>query len=580
MDLMMRRRMMMQNPEEVISGVPPIVTNKRNLIYLKAFGGTEQNGTPTPDAPMDIVSNNGVLKARHQSGLPLGYTLLDKIIGVPGVSIIDTGIQGNNDNLKIIIKGLRSSVASYSSFFGNYIDEASNVTRIIAGSSSNQILFGLNRKSGQSTTISNISLTDLHTYELYKTQEGTSVLKVDGVEKGNSSNVQGNTNNTNIALGYSKVLDSPVSAINVTMDLYFCKIYDNDILVRDYIAAKRNSDNSIGFYDKVNNTFNIGEFPNDGPFIAGNEVFDPVEIYTDGTVETINVHGKNLLPPANIEENIATYYTDFPTNGRVGYHLSLKAGTYTFSVGSENYTTYLRHKYSGQEWSSYSTIRNGGTTQTYTNDVEIAIYSGSSGNNIENMLGRNVQIELGLTATEYAPYYNGGTATAEMLLKVGDYQDVQSIIGGVVTRKVGVKVLDGTENWAFRNQTLSIFYATIAGTYFNDSQANHLALSTNFLGVTVNNIDMPNNSCKCASLSGTNSLQLFIKSTNFASPEGLKSWLAAQYAAGTPVIVIYPLATPTTETVTGQTLVLTSGTNVIDITQASLDNLELEVKAR
>lgn len=44
--------------------------------------------------------------------------------------------------------------------------------------------------------------------------------------------------------------------------------------------------------------------------------------------------------------------------------------------------------------------------------------------------------------------------------------------------------------------------------------------------------------------------------------------------------VVYQLATPTTKQVSGQALTLTSGTNVIDITQASLQGLELEVKAR
>jgi hypothetical protein len=58
--------MMMENKAEVIYGVPPIMTNKKKLLRLKAFGGTEQNGTPTPDAPVDIVSNNGVLKVNSQ----------------------------------------------------------------------------------------------------------------------------------------------------------------------------------------------------------------------------------------------------------------------------------------------------------------------------------------------------------------------------------------------------------------------------------------------------------------------------------------------------------------------------------
>ena len=57
-----------------------------------------------------------------------------------------------------------------------------------------------------------------------------------------------------------------------------------------------------------------------------------------------------------------------------------------------------------------------------------------------------------------------------------------------------------------------------------------------------------------------------------------KSFLADQYANGTPVIVVYPLATPTTETVTAQPMNIQKGTNIIEVTEASLDDLEIEVK--
>jgi hypothetical protein len=37
--------------------------------------------------------------------------------------------------------------------------------------------------------------------------------------------------------------------------MYYCKIYDNDILVRDFIPAVRDSDSKPGFYDLVTNQF-------------------------------------------------------------------------------------------------------------------------------------------------------------------------------------------------------------------------------------------------------------------------------------------------------------------------------------
>jgi hypothetical protein len=158
-----------------------------------------------------------------------------------------------------------------------------------------------------------------------------------------------------------------------------------------------------------------------------------------------------------------------------------------------------------------------------------------------------------------------------MLLKVGDYQDVQSIIDGVVTRNVGVKVLDGTENWK-----------NISG-YFN--------LSKTDLGS--NSTIMPNNSHNiiCSHFETkdgifTDGVGIGGSYVNFKYDSittvlaDWKTWLTEQYNAGTPVIILYPLATETTESVAGQTLTLTSGTNVIDITQASLNNLELEVKVK
>jgi hypothetical protein len=53
-----------------------------------------------------------------------------------------------------------------------------------------------------------------------------------------------NNNSTAIDLNYS-----------TSYKLYWCKIYESDVLVRDYVPVKRISDNKYGIYDQVNNTF-------------------------------------------------------------------------------------------------------------------------------------------------------------------------------------------------------------------------------------------------------------------------------------------------------------------------------------
>lgn len=52
--------------------------------------------------------------------------------------------------------------------------------------------------------------------------------------------------------------------------VYWFKIYDNGVLVRDYVPVKRDSDNKYGLYDLVNKVFYIS--PNNVNFIGGNPV--------------------------------------------------------------------------------------------------------------------------------------------------------------------------------------------------------------------------------------------------------------------------------------------------------------------
>ena len=120
------------------------------------------------------------------------------------------------------------------------------------------------------------------------------------------------------------------------------------------------------------------------------------------------------------------------------------------------------------------------------------------------------------------------------LYGIGDYKDVLNLATGVVTRKVKKVVLAGTESW---NEGTSNYYIFINVSGRGKGIHNSTALSTHTeSGVVVNN----------------NGTALFFKKSVFvhSSLADFKSYLAAQYAAGTPVTVWYVLETPTTETVT------------------------------
>ena len=88
--------------------------------------------------------------------------------------------------------------------------------------------------------------------------------------------------------------------------------------------------------------------------------------------------------------------------------------------------------------------------------------------------------------------------------------------------------------------------------------------------------DMANNTFKVGGDAYPN--RFYVKdSTNGTSSSAYNTWLKAQQAAGTPVIVVYPLATSTSETVTAQPMSTVEGDNTASITQASMSGLEIQV---
>lgn len=163
------------------------------------------------------------------------------------------------------------------------------------------------------------------------------------------------------------------------------------------------------------------------------------------------------------------------------------------------------------------------------------------------------------------------TASVQNLFAVDNYKDTHEIIGGTVKRNVGIKVFDGTEEWAAH---------TVVGTYryrFEDKKVEKYPfVSTHFVYSSKASGEISNGEMMC----GAASANVYFRNTDCATLADFTAWLASQYAAGTPVIVLYPLATETTESVQGQRLHSASGENTISVT-SNVDpvNLTVEYKA-
>lgn len=426
---------------------------------------------PSPDTPMDIICNNGVVKARMTSGLPLGYTRVEYLES-SGTQYFDLDYTWKSNSIvDVDFKSNKESGESFTCLLGAQDGStASSYGR-------NYILFG-------QTLITQFNIPRESGRTLYLYDNGTVATsapssaaesyftndRVHYILNIASKTIQIGNRTWNASSVASEALSLPTSTLylltrntNGAPDnecskglLYGAKIFEGNNLVKNLVPAKRNSDNIVGMYDTVSQTFltNAGT----GAFVAGNPV-DDLEIYTDGTVETV-----------------------------------------------------------------------------VTKDSNNTVLS---------------------------------TATAQDLYAVGTYKDVQSVLDGAVTRNVGIKVLDGTEKWTAYN----------GGVYFPLGGGGSLPAATvvycshfSYAGFGILIANLPMGGFTIA----TNGNCSF-KSSDTTTKADWVAWLADQYANGSPVIIVYPLATATTETVTPQPMNIQEGTNIVQITQASMDGLTMEV---
>lgn len=86
----------------------------------------------------------------------------------------------------------------------------------------------------------------------------------------NSANIVNSTISTQSELWMFK-RNNPNGGDGSGARIYSCKIYDNNILVRDFVPCYRKSDDEIGMYDIVNNVFYTNQ--GTGTFSKGNDVY-------------------------------------------------------------------------------------------------------------------------------------------------------------------------------------------------------------------------------------------------------------------------------------------------------------------
>lgn len=176
----------------------------------------------------------------------------------------------------------------------------------------------------------------------------------------------------------------------------------------------------------------------------------------------------------------------------------------------------------------------------------------------------DLKLAMGSTLTPYVQ--PTGDASAQNLLAVGSYADTQEIISGAITRKCGIKVFDGTETWTLASNNDAsgnkCFYTPFTdragGTISLTLLCTHYAQAPAASYTTLTTGQFLYNS-------NASNLNVYFDGGAITTKDGWTGWLKAQYDAGTPVIVVYPLAEETTESVAGQSLSTAAGTNVVSV---------------
>ena len=306
---------------------------------------------------------------------------------------------------------------------------------------------------------------------------------------------------------------------------------------RDSVTVERCGENVIEFLTTNDYSSNISV------------VVDPQKIITiNGTLET---KGNIDIAKCRLHWRSGKTYTMQVRKISGAVNLGVGDGiTYAFSLFSEDLTHFFRGPTGTTNFNEYT------ATQTSLEETELflMLQCWREGTKFDNY---KFQIEVveGTTApTTYSPY-TGQTATLTL---------PHTIYGGTVDAVTGdgqetweTVTLDGTEPWAQNTSVSNPYFIALILHLGAFTLGSLMGICTAFPLADIN-ASTNNNG-----FNGWNTA-LYIRWASLSTVDALKSYLAAQYAAGTPVQIAYKRAEPVPITATGaQPIPALSGVNTV-----------------
>nr|DAJ75853.1 MAG TPA: hypothetical protein [Caudoviricetes sp.] len=353
--------------------------------------------------------------------------------------------------------------------------------------------------------------------------------------------------------------------------IYYLKVSKDNEIVKYYIPCK-NSNNEIGMYDLVTNTFfgNSGT----GTFVAGNEVAIPNPDYPQeitnvtGDVEVV-VQNKNEWNKDGINFNGHTGIDNFNAKKVI---LDSAIGKNAYSLLT--YNTRCVAYFKGEIGLSYNVSMNSGFVITAIKEIDDngIITSTINSSNITltqksfavmirksdssdftdseaTKLKDSIQIEPGSTATTYTPHKEQ-TFTFPLgnieLCKIGDYQDYfyKESNKWYLHKEISKKILDGTENWQYYNGVQYI-------TSIIDYKANGLICKcSHYIAQENVNTSVDVQDKHITFRNNSSNSNLYIKDSDYNNSADFKTWLSTHNLQ-----LYYALEQPTDTEITDTTLI-------------------------
>lgn len=375
---------------------------------------------------------------------------------------------------------------------------------------------------------------------------------------------------------------------NGSVILYSLKFYRGADLAMHLIPCKRTSDNKLGLYDVVGGTFlpvanmDSSANPQGGGNVTLPNPTNPLPITSFSPTEFVS-EGKNLYNSAGLNRY-----------GQHGITVTQSSdGTLVFNGTATNiaYFTFTNTGYANKQYtfSLNNPVTNSGvhiafrdTNGNYFGDVpantvnEVVTFTNEpnniylyvlNGTTLSNFVVKP-QLELGYTATAFVPYQSPSTASVSLTLRSLPDGTCDTYEDGVVTRRVGAVDL-GTLTWGYEPNNNRFTSRGIANLIRDDGSRTTAMLCTAFK--VLQNGEAFDINLDGVIYKGGADNAILVQDHRYTVTSEFQTAMDG-------VELLYPLATPTTETVTIPTLVTYENYTYVH-NDSEVDPASIEYKA-